>query len=47
MQIKNTLMALDFMRQAIALALENVRNGGGPFAADGSLRVIRIPIRVH
>ena len=26
-------MALDFMRQAIALALENVRNGGGPFAA--------------
>ena len=33
MQIKNTLMALDFMRQSIALALENVRNGGGPFAA--------------
>jgi guanine deaminase len=27
------LMPLDFMRQAIALALENVRNGGGPFAA--------------
>jgi guanine deaminase len=26
-------MPLDFMRQAIALALENVRNGGGPFAA--------------
>jgi guanine deaminase len=26
-------MALDFMRQAVALALENVRNGGGPFAA--------------
>ena len=26
-------MALDFMRQAIALALANVRNGGGPFAA--------------
>src|SRR5215475_9533761 len=26
-------MSLNFMRQAIALALENVRNGGGPFAA--------------
>ena len=26
-------MPLDFMRQAIALALENIRNGGGPFAA--------------
>lgn len=26
-------MPLDYMRQAIALALENVRNGGGPFAA--------------
>jgi guanine deaminase len=26
-------MPLDFMRQAIALALENVRSGGGPFAA--------------
>ena len=26
-------MPLDFMRQAIALALDNVRNGGGPFAA--------------
>jgi len=33
MQIKNTLMALDFMRQSIALALENIRNGDGPFAA--------------
>jgi guanine deaminase len=33
MQIKNTAMPLNFMRQAIALALENVRNGGGPFAA--------------
>jgi guanine deaminase len=26
-------MSSDFMRQAIALALENIRNGGGPFAA--------------
>jgi tRNA(Arg) A34 adenosine deaminase TadA len=26
-------MPLDFMRQAIALALENIRDGGGPFAA--------------
>lgn len=26
-------MPLDFMRQAIGLALENIRNGGGPFAA--------------
>src|SRR5262249_8799871 len=26
-------MSLNFMRQPIALALENVRNGGGPFAA--------------
>lgn len=26
-------MSLNFMRQAIALAQENVRNGGGPFAA--------------
>jgi len=26
-------MPLDYMRQAIAMALENVRNGGGPFAA--------------
>ena len=26
-------MSLNFMRHAIALALENVRNGGGPFAA--------------
>jgi guanine deaminase len=26
-------MPVNFMRQAIALALENVRNGGGPFAA--------------
>jgi guanine deaminase len=26
-------MPLDFMRQAIALALENIRTGGGPFAA--------------
>jgi guanine deaminase len=26
-------MPVDFMRQAIALALENIRNGGGPFAA--------------
>jgi len=26
-------MSSDFMRQAIALALENIRKGGGPFAA--------------
>jgi len=26
-------MSSEFMRQAIALALENIRNGGGPFAA--------------
>jgi len=26
-------MPFDFMRQAIALALENIRDGGGPFAA--------------
>jgi guanine deaminase len=26
-------MPLDFMRQAIALAFENIRDGGGPFAA--------------
>jgi guanine deaminase len=26
-------MSSDFMRQAIALALENIRTGGGPFAA--------------
>ncbi|HWZ98202.1 MAG TPA: nucleoside deaminase [Candidatus Dormibacteraeota bacterium] len=26
-------MSSDFMRQAIALALENIREGGGPFAA--------------
>lgn len=26
-------MSLNFMRHAVALALENVRNGGGPFAA--------------
>ncbi len=26
-------MSSDFMRRAIALALENIRNGGGPFAA--------------
>jgi guanine deaminase len=26
-------MSSDFMRQAIRLALENIRNGGGPFAA--------------
>jgi guanine deaminase len=26
-------MAADFMRRAIALALDNVRSGGGPFAA--------------
>jgi guanine deaminase len=26
-------MPLDFMRQAIGLALENIRNGGGPFAS--------------
>jgi guanine deaminase len=26
-------MSLEFMRRAIALALENVRNGGGPFGA--------------
>jgi guanine deaminase len=26
-------MSSDFMRQAIALALENIRDGGGPFAA--------------
>jgi guanine deaminase len=26
-------MSSDFMRQAIALALENIRQGGGPFAA--------------
>lgn len=26
-------MSLNFMRHAIALALENVQNGGGPFAA--------------
>jgi guanine deaminase len=26
-------MSADFMRRAIALALENVRSGGGPFAA--------------
>jgi guanine deaminase len=34
-------MSVDFMRQAISLALENIRNGGGPFAAviakDGAL----------
>lgn len=34
-------MSSEFMRQAIALALENVRNGGGPFAAvvvkDGAI----------
>lgn len=34
-------MSTDFMRQAIALALENIRNGGGPFAAlvvkDGTI----------
>jgi len=34
MQIKkHAPMSLNFMRHAIALALENVRNGGGPFAA--------------
>jgi guanine deaminase len=26
-------MSADFMRRAIALALENIRSGGGPFAA--------------
>ena len=26
-------MPVDFMREAIALALENIRSGGGPFAA--------------
>jgi guanine deaminase len=26
-------MSSDFMRQAISLALENIRDGGGPFAA--------------
>jgi guanine deaminase len=31
--LKITNMSVNFMRQAIALALENVRNGGGPFAA--------------
>src|SRR5882724_3989761 len=34
-------MSSDFMRQAIALALENIRTGGGPFAAlvvkDGAI----------
>ncbi|HJZ65936.1 MAG TPA: nucleoside deaminase [Candidatus Acidoferrum sp.] len=34
-------MSSEFMRQAIALALENIRNGGGPFAAlvakDGAI----------
>jgi guanine deaminase len=41
MHSEKHLMPDDFMRQAIALALENIRSGGGPFAAviakDGAL----------
>ncbi len=28
-----TIMEMDFMREALALARENIRKGGGPFAA--------------
>jgi len=41
MHIEVRQMSVDFMRQAVALALENIRSGGGPFAAvivkDGSV----------
>ena len=30
---KHPAMSAEFMRRAIALALENVRSGGGPFGA--------------
>ena len=31
-------MNKDFMRKAIALSIENVKNGGGPFGAVITLR---------